>query len=59
MAYLEYLKLKNGHLVFEIAVKCDVQHMSPLKKDILSEEILTPNLPRTIFGCPNMYRVIE
>ena len=57
MAYLEYFKFKNGHLVFEIAV-----HMSLLKKgkspDILIEQILTPYLPRFILGCPNIYRVI-
>ena len=60
VAYLEYFKFKNGHLVFEIAVQC--VHMSLLKKDkipdILIEQILTPYLPRTILGCPNIYRVI-
>ena len=60
MAYLEYFILKNGHLDFEIAKK--VKHMSLLKKDkipdILIEQILTPYLPRTILGCPNIYRVI-
>ena len=57
VAYLEYFKFKNGHLVFEITI-----HMSLLKKgkspDILIEQILTSYLPRTILGCPNIYRVI-